>query len=153
VKCPRCGTWTLFDVVECSCGWRYAAQPDSSAALASRDAGADRPDARSVAVESQQSTRLNQGGRPDVKPEAIARFRSRQKFLRAVEAIWALGWICQAPFFRSRWPALATWELWIEAIGSVPAFFVYLWAGRCTVCGGGIKFDGKTCSKCGRKFE
>jgi hypothetical protein len=48
------------------------------------------------------------------------------------------------------------WEPLAAALGafsSISIIFLVVWAMRCTSCGGAIKLDGKTCSKCGTVFS
>ena len=159
MKCPRCGKTTWFDVAECSCGWVYpefasAPRTTKSFMVAPRSESARAALASSVTAENlTHGADLGDLQARAASSEAIERFKRRKMVLRVIDGLWVLGWFLQFPSFKSQWPAAAHWFLWLEAAGSVPVFVLHLWVSRCTVCGGGIKLDGKTCARCGRKLE
>jgi predicted nucleic acid-binding Zn ribbon protein len=82
-----------------------------------------------------------------------ALFRKRRRILGIVFLIGALIACLRCPFIKTRWPGVAEHAVLVGAMWSfvVAVFFIRAW--RCPVCGGGIKLDGKTCSKCGRVFR
>jgi hypothetical protein len=87
----------------------------------------------------------------ETKPMAL--FRRRKRIAGAAFLIWGVIGLFRAPFFVTRWPNTANWLFWSFVIGGLPVCCVFIWAWRCTVCGGGIKLDGRTCGKCGRVFK
>jgi hypothetical protein len=89
----------------------------------------------------------------NAEPEAKTSFQARWRVAWIVFMIWSLTSLLRSPFFRLHWPGIAQWAVLIFYIGSAVVCGFFIWAFRCTVCGGGIKLDGKTCSKCGRVFR
>lgn len=49
----------------------------------------------------------------------------------------------------ARWLTLTGWTFWL----GFPIFALYIWSARCTICGGGIKLNGRTCARCGHVFS
>jgi predicted nucleic acid-binding Zn ribbon protein len=86
-------------------------------------------------------------------PDADAVFFKRQRtarFFALVALAIALLGTAQA---QTRWPALAPWCVWFWAAECLLGFAAITWSGRCTLCGGGIKLNGRTCSRCGHVFS
>jgi hypothetical protein len=84
---------------------------------------------------------------------AEGRFFKRQRFARIamlVGLLMGLGSIFAA---QARLPALAPWSPWLDLAGSGVLVAACIWCWRCTLCGGGLKFNGRTCSKCGHEFS
>lgn len=82
----------------------------------------------------------------------------RQRFLRRrliasiVIAVAGLLTLLRYPALAEKLPSGLAWleHAWFWSPFLVVAMLV--WAWRCTVCGGGIRLDGKTCASCGRVF-
>ncbi len=88
-------------------------------------------------------------------PEAAdddARFFRRRRIVAAVDLLWALLGFVALGELAVRWPILQDGSLWLFALGCLPALGVHIWASSCSICGGGIKLNGRTCSKCGHEF-
>jgi hypothetical protein len=85
--------------------------------------------------------------------KAMALFRRRKRISITVSMIWVVIGFFRAPFFVAHWPSVTGLSFWFYIIGILPVCGLLIWAGRCTVCGGGIKLDGRTCKKCGRVFK
>jgi hypothetical protein len=83
---------------------------------------------------------------------AVALFRARRRLANAAVAVLMLVWVLRIPLVTARWPGLAEWLPWAQVLVSLPVVAALIWAWRCTICGGGIKLDGKTCAKCGRVY-
>ncbi len=88
----------------------------------------------------------------EAEPNAEARFFRRLRILRAFDLTVAILSLGSVPVVRARWPGLAEWSFCVVPICSLPMFVIHIWAARCTLCGGGIKLNGRTCSKCGHEF-
>jgi len=86
----------------------------------------------------------------NAEPEAKASFQKRWRITSTISIIWLLT---NFPSFWSHWPSIVQYLGVVYNIGAVVTFGFFIWAFRCTVCGGGIKLNGKTCSKCGRVFR
>jgi predicted nucleic acid-binding Zn ribbon protein len=72
-------------------------------------------------------------------------FRRRQRIAGIISlSLWIVIGV-----LRYRFP-LAGFGIFLYMMASLGVAICFIWAWRCTVCGGGIKLDGKTCSKCGR---
>ena len=83
---------------------------------------------------------------------AEALFRRRQRVQRWVFLAWVIGGLGRMPPIAARWPAIANSALVFFGLGSVVVCGFLVWAGRCTICGGGIRLDGRTCNRCGHRF-
>ncbi len=85
--------------------------------------------------------------------DAEIRFFKRQRLARVGVLAGALVGLGSTPVAQARWPALATWTVWLWAAGSVLICAALIWSWRCTLCDGGIKLNGRTCSRCGHEFS
>lgn len=85
--------------------------------------------------------------------QANAVFRKRRRILVVALCVWGVVGMLRIPYFTSRWPELKNWSIITLGLLSIVIFGLYLWVYRCVLCGGGLKVDGKTCSKCGHVFE
>lgn len=79
-------------------------------------------------------------------------FKKRQRSTRLAMFVFGLASVLRFPGVSSR---LVGWEsvalaVWIFA--ALCVFVTALRAFRCTMCGGGIGLNGKTCSSCGHVF-
>jgi len=79
-------------------------------------------------------------------------FRKRQRVQRWVLLVWAIGSLGRLPLVAARWPAIADGALVFFGVGSFVVCGFIAWAARCTICGGGIRLNGRTCSRCGHVF-
>ena len=79
-------------------------------------------------------------------------FFKRQRIVRGLFAFWLLVGLCRIPPIAARWPAVAEAALWLVALVSLVGVPLLIWAARCPICGGGIKLNGRTCSRCGHVF-
>jgi len=70
----------------------------------------------------------------------------------AVFGMVVLASLGRIPIIAAHWPAVATASLWFTILGSIPLCAMYFWAFRCTLCGGGIKLNVCTCSRCGHVY-
>lgn len=83
--------------------------------------------------------------------DAIRRvFARRARVLRIALGVGALAATLRLATKADWWPPEIAWlgELWMWV--ALPIFGIMIWSYRCPACGGGIKFDGKTCSSCKR---
>jgi hypothetical protein len=79
-------------------------------------------------------------------------FRRRQKQYRVVLLLWAVVSLARVPVIADLFPDWNHLILWLFTLGGFATFAYALRAFRCTCCGGGIKLNGRTCSKCGHVF-
>jgi hypothetical protein len=85
-------------------------------------------------------------------PDADAVFFKRQRTARIVGLTGVVIGLGSTTEAQARWPALAPWVLCFWAAGCLLIWAAYRWSGRCTLCGGGIKLNGRTCARCGHVF-
>jgi hypothetical protein len=81
--------------------------------------------------------------------QAEAMFHRRRHILAAGCVVWGVFALVRG-ILSVRFPILGAW--WLHFAWAVLICALLVWAFRCTVCGGGIKLDGKTCNKCGHVF-
>ncbi len=79
-------------------------------------------------------------------------FRRRQRILRLTLLSWAIVNIGRAPFIAQRWPAVANAAWVLFGVAAIATTGLLVWAGRCTICGGGIRLNDRTCNRCGHDF-
>jgi len=84
---------------------------------------------------------------------ARAVFRRRQRPVLLAALVLGVSALLRLPYSAQRYPELAGWSAILSLMGSLALFVAMIWAWRCTVCGAGLKMDGKTCSACGRTFR
>ena len=88
---------------------------------------------------------------------ADARFFKRQRLARIVMLVGilvgALADFGSTSGAQASWPALAPWSPWLSLAGSGAFVAALIWSMRCTLCGGGLKLNGRTCSKCAHEFS
>ena len=77
-------------------------------------------------------------------------FHRRRQILAAGFVIWGVFGLIRL-IFSARWPVLHAW--WLHFAIALLICILLIWAFRCTLCGGGIKLDGKTCNRCGHIFR
>ena len=79
-------------------------------------------------------------------------FLRRHRVARMLTAAWLLVGLWRVPPVPTRWPALAETGMWLMILGIFPVLAALARAAFCTICGSGIKLNGRTCSKCGHEF-
>ena len=83
---------------------------------------------------------------------AEAAFKRRRRPMWLAMVVFGLASLLRFPAVSSY---LVGWErvvlgVWVGA--ALCVFITVLWASRCTVCGGGMGLNCKTCSRCGHEF-
>jgi hypothetical protein len=82
--------------------------------------------------------------------QATAAFHRRRRLVGFGFLAWGVFALLRS-IFAARYPILGAW--WLHFTAALLICALLVWAFRCTVCGGGIKLDGKTCNKCGRVYR
>jgi hypothetical protein len=94
---------------------------------------------------------------PNSEVSAIAlaevTYKKRQKYYRVAMVFLGLASIARIPAISSYVAGGDGITLGVWVFASACVFITVLKAFRCTLCGGGIKLDLRTCSKCGHIFE
>jgi hypothetical protein len=85
-------------------------------------------------------------------PNPDAAFLRRRRTGHILTVAWLLVGLWRVPPVPTRWPVLAEVGMWLMILGILPVMGALARSAVCTICGGGIKLDGRTCSKCGHEF-
>lgn len=79
-------------------------------------------------------------------------FSKRRRLALSVYAFALLLGLFRYPAIATHWPVIADWVFAFWMIFTFIGVGLFFWAWRCIVCKGGIKLDGRTCSKCGLTY-
>jgi len=90
---------------------------------------------------------------PTALLDADTLFFKRRRIARTAELAGIVIGLSGMPAVAVIWPPLAEWSPMLVGAASFVVCAAFIWAARCTLCGGGIKLNGRTCSRCGHEFS
>ena len=84
---------------------------------------------------------------------AESEYRRRHRLLRFAILLLASSGLLRIPTMQRITGVEGGAATAVYIAASAVVFFAAIWAYRCTLCGGGIRLNGRTCAKCGHEFK
>ena len=91
-------------------------------------------------------------GIDDANTRSVLAFHRRKKIALLGMAAFLLLNLFRPWLFSLELPFHSGWLIVLWTGASFASCALFVWAFRCTVCKGWIKFDGVTCYRCSRRF-